>query len=726
MNTKLIAFLTTFFALSALAMTPPSFQEKQYMTPNNALINGGFENGTSRWTAYADAAGAAPVDCTGGSPVAGLLSTTTTNPLAGGITGTLVKDAANRQGQGISNSFSIDRADQAKPLSIEFDYNVISGTYADADLSVWIYNVTDGQVIQTAPSTISKVTSTSRWKGTFQTASASTSYRVCVHVSSVSASAYTLGFDNFKVSSVAASYGVPATDWVSYTPVMTNFANSTPTGKWRRVGDSMEVQLSITATGNASGSINVALPTGYTIDTNKIGSTASYNQSLGTFRAYVAAATPVNAVGSVQYVSSTTVAFVWTYANALSNTAPAAFANNDTITAHFNAPISGWSSNVVMSDNVIRSAPTVQTFTTGTAATYTKPPGVQYIRVRMVGGGGGGGGSADATANGGTSTGSTASTFACGSSTITANAGAGGAMGNSAVAAGGAAAALGTGWVGTSIAGGSGGEGTANNTGPVNLMIAGGSGGNSMFGGAGGGGVSAAGGAGAANSGSGGGGGGSAAGASNHFAGGGGGAGSSVDAMLGAPYLGSTCTYTVGAGGTAGAAGTNGFAGGLGPSGYIEVTEYYLMGPSIAQDATVKMIATSATTTLNSTSQTPVIFPTVVTDSHGKYNATTGEYTIPSAGAYAIDCTLSMNKTWQVGTYFSVMIMVDGVNKKHEFYSAQVAGAYAISKSSRLNSYPLKAGQVIRCDGTQGATGNTALSGGADTNTLEIVRVGAY
>ena len=38
-------------------------------------------------------------------------------------------------------------------------------------------------------------------------------------------------------------------------------------------------------------------------------------------------------------------------------------------------------------------APTTQSFTSGTSQTYTTPAGVKWIKVRMVGGGGGGGGS---------------------------------------------------------------------------------------------------------------------------------------------------------------------------------------------------------------------------------------------------------------------------------------------------------------------------------------------
>lgn len=203
-------------------------------------------------------------------------------------------------------------------------------------------------------------------------------------------------------------------------------------------------------------------------------------------------------------------------------------------------------------------APTIQTFLSG-SGTYTKPAGVLYLRVRLVGSGGGGQGSGSATQGSGGAGNST--TF--GTSFLTATGG-----GNGAGAGGGAGSAGGTATGGNVInfTGGSG-EGPAG--GGTNLP--GGNGGVSAFGGNGPGGAAGnVGLAAIANSGSGGGGGGGTAGITT---GGGGAAGGYIESLISSPSA--TYAYAVGAAGTAGAAGVAGFAGGAGGSGMIIVEEYY-------------------------------------------------------------------------------------------------------------------------------------------------------
>lgn len=215
------------------------------------------------------------------------------------------------------------------------------------------------------------------------------------------------------------------------------------------------------------------------------------------------------------------------------------------------------------------SPPTVQKWTTG-SSTYTAPPGVKYIRVRMVGQGGGGAGSG--TANGTAATAGTDSVFTCGTQILTATGGAAGAR--DALGALGGVPTLGTGPFGTAIAGGQGGGGNRQGTAPTST-IGGGQGGASAFGSGGSGGVQGGSGAGVAgvSAGSGGGGGSSSTTTSLH-AGAGGGAGGFIDAYITSGF--SSCTYAVGtAAGAAGGAGASGFAGGAGAAGYIEVTEYY-------------------------------------------------------------------------------------------------------------------------------------------------------
>lgn len=204
-------------------------------------------------------------------------------------------------------------------------------------------------------------------------------------------------------------------------------------------------------------------------------------------------------------------------------------------------------------------APSIQKFTSG-SGTYTLPAGALYIRVRMVGGGGGGGGGGTGTTGGSGGTGGN-TTF--GTTLLVANGGAGGTASGNQTSGTGGTASLGTGPIGTAIAG---------STGTAAWTTQGTIGGVSPFGGAGvvtatGGGATAT--AAVANSGSGGGGGNSGSG----NGGSGGGSGGFVDAIITSPSA--TYSYAVGAAGTQGSAGTSGGAGGAGGSGYIEVTEYY-------------------------------------------------------------------------------------------------------------------------------------------------------
>lgn len=204
-------------------------------------------------------------------------------------------------------------------------------------------------------------------------------------------------------------------------------------------------------------------------------------------------------------------------------------------------------------------APTVQTFLTGTAATYTPSTGMVRIRVRMCGGGGGGSGS---TANNGNN----------GTATLFADWGAGlgsGGVTGGAGGAGGSGGAVGTGTQVLRVTGGQGQSAGVTNVANVSLM--GGQGGNNPLGGAGAGGVNGgAGNAAAANTGSGGGG---AAATSATNSGAGGGSGEYVEFYMTAAQVGASKTYTVGAKGTGGAAG--GRAGGDGAAGIIIIEEFY-------------------------------------------------------------------------------------------------------------------------------------------------------
>lgn len=87
----------------------------------NYITNPGADSNISGATAYADAAGTSPIDGVGGSPTV-TITRTTSSPLRGAASYLLTKDAANRQGQGVSYDFTIDSAQKGRSLSVLFDY----------------------------------------------------------------------------------------------------------------------------------------------------------------------------------------------------------------------------------------------------------------------------------------------------------------------------------------------------------------------------------------------------------------------------------------------------------------------------------------------------------------------------------------------------------------------------------------------------------------------------
>lgn len=193
---------------------------------NYISSNPDAEADTAGWATYADAAGALPVDGTGGTPATSFVRTAVT-PLRGSGSFYWGKSANNRQGEGFGFAFTIDSADQAKVLQIGFDYKVDSGTYASGDLAVYIYDVTNAQVIQPTGFAIQGAIGAMKHLATFQTNSNSTSYRLIVHTASVSASAYAMYFDGFSVGPQIVTNGAAITDPVAYTPIFTGFGTPT-------------------------------------------------------------------------------------------------------------------------------------------------------------------------------------------------------------------------------------------------------------------------------------------------------------------------------------------------------------------------------------------------------------------------------------------------------------------------------------------------------------------
>src|SRR5574343_643488 len=122
MKKFLLAFFLASLYLFANVCFAFNYVENAYIDRPNYFKNPGFEEGRAGSVAYADAAGVVPVDGISGSPtVTRTLNGTT--PIDGLKDLVITKDAANRQGEGVSAAFSIPSGLQSKAIEITFDYH---------------------------------------------------------------------------------------------------------------------------------------------------------------------------------------------------------------------------------------------------------------------------------------------------------------------------------------------------------------------------------------------------------------------------------------------------------------------------------------------------------------------------------------------------------------------------------------------------------------------------
>lgn len=384
-------------------------------------------------------------------------------------------------------------------------------------------------------------------------------------------------FDNAHLgSNFLYASGVSTTPLENWTPTGSWTGNVTYTGTKRRNGEYLEGWIRVTASGGAptpAVGLSIDIPAGLTIDTSKFPASSDEVTVPNSWAKARNNATATYALLHVVYGTTTTIGVnlpaVTSHtgtvypvdATNVTPTAPFSFGDSDYIELGFRLPIVGWTNGQDVYNFEVNKLPTVQTFTSG-SGTYTKPAGVKWIRVRMVGGGGGGAGSGTAAGSAAGSGGNT--TF--GSSLLAANGGSAGTW-NTTPAAGGSSS-LGTGPIGMALTGQSGGASPVS----VSTSVAmGGPGGSTPFGGGGvGGGANFSAGAAVANTGAGGGG---ASSTSGRISGGGGAAGGFLDAIITSPSA--TYAYAVGIAGSAGGAGTSGSAGAAGAAGIIVVEEYY-------------------------------------------------------------------------------------------------------------------------------------------------------
>lgn len=187
----------------------------------NFVTNFDFEDNTSGYATYKDAAGVAPVDGTGGSPSV-TLTRTSSSLLEGTHVGRFSHPASNTQGEGFSYDFTIDGEQKTRPLTFDFSYRIASGSFnagtdsTAGDLVAYLYDKTNSRLIQPVPYKLDCVSSIScHFTGDFQASADSVDYRFIIHSASTAATAYDVDFDSLSVSHQNSARG-PPTQFIGY------------------------------------------------------------------------------------------------------------------------------------------------------------------------------------------------------------------------------------------------------------------------------------------------------------------------------------------------------------------------------------------------------------------------------------------------------------------------------------------------------------------------------
>ena len=224
------------------------------------------DNSTGGISTYADAAGATPVDGTGGSP-ASTFTVNSSSPLRGTYDGLFTKSAANRQGEGFSLPITLSNADLGKTIQVIFDIKT-SANFVSGDMVFYVYDVTNSTLITPSQPTLPTGTS-SQYSVAFQ-ATTGTSYKLIWHVATTSALAYTVEVDQISYTSVVRPVVAGVSDWkvssVTYSAGFGTVTNNVC--EERREGDSIIFRGSLTSTSPAASIASVTIP--YTIDTTKL------------------------------------------------------------------------------------------------------------------------------------------------------------------------------------------------------------------------------------------------------------------------------------------------------------------------------------------------------------------------------------------------------------------------------------------------------------------------
>lgn len=255
---------------------------KNYITNGNA-------NSITGWSTYADAAGSEPVDGTGGTATGVTFSVNTSSPIDGTKDFKLSKDAADRQGKGVSYDFTTGTVTENQRFKIAYMYTASTDFTAgsNSDVRMFLYDITNSRIIRPARKEL--IVGSGIYESVWDTSS-STSYRLIFHIATTNALAWDLQF-KFVSTGVGRILTGPNVEDMIADPNFTinNFGTITDYNIWRSiVADRLMVGHSSFTLGTPAAAIgSIQLPSGMKIDSSKFSSSSDI-QVVGTWYIHAA------------------------------------------------------------------------------------------------------------------------------------------------------------------------------------------------------------------------------------------------------------------------------------------------------------------------------------------------------------------------------------------------------------------------------------------------------
>lgn len=325
----------------------------------NYLEDGVFENGITDASVYDD--GGSYVDGTGGSPVEISISQTGFS-LAGDNSLAIDKaGSVSAVGEGCTlTTQSIDLIDLGKDLFFQFAYDANDTNYTTDDVILKAYDVTNSAELTVIP--IANLTDSGGLFKKLTTAygkilvnSTTQVVRLSLHVETdtVVSSAWTITVDEAIIGPSSVLVGSVITEWESYTPTGNWSAYGTYRGRYRRIGDSMELDVVWKYSSAPAGSLTVDLPSGFSINFGKLADNGGASSDVDTLGIAWAVDVGVNVQYPLQPIvaSGTSIRFVDANATLTDLSNPFSWSTNDGFSMRIIVPINEWSSGNLLSAN---------------------------------------------------------------------------------------------------------------------------------------------------------------------------------------------------------------------------------------------------------------------------------------------------------------------------------------------------------------------------------------